>query len=156
MKKFLVFCAVLLVAGGAAVGAERAPLRTVLDVQALMHWVIEPAAEQVWRSAGSVVTEAGETNLAPVDEAGWEAVGHAAAVLIESGDLLLLPGRAQPGDEWAEFAVAMGEAGEGLLAAAEARGGDAVFDQGAVLYETCLGCHQRYAIEAATRFYEVE
>jgi hypothetical protein len=81
-------------------------------------------------------------------------VEQAAVVLAESGNLLLLPGRAQPGGAWIEFSTAMSFAGERLLAAAESQDADAVFELGAELYDSCLGCHQRYAVELATRFFD--
>jgi hypothetical protein len=147
-------CGALLAVVGCGAGTpEAAPYRVTVDVEGLMHWVIDPAADTVWRSSGSVLTEAGEHSLAPTDDAGWEAVERAAAVLAESGNLLLLPGRAEPGNPWREFSTAMSVAGERLLAAAEAQDADAVFALGAELYESCLGCHQRYAIEMATRFF---
>jgi hypothetical protein len=132
--------------------AEAPPYRLSLDVQGLMHWVLDPAADTVWRSAGSVLTEAGEEDLAPVDDDGWEAVGHAAAVLAETGNLLMMPGRAEPGEDWLDYSAAMIGVGERLLDAAEARDAEAVFDLGGQLYNVCLACHQRYAIELAGRF----
>jgi hypothetical protein len=137
--------------GACGGGGAETPYRPLLDMQGLMHWVLEPAADVVWDSAGSVLTVAGEEDLAPVDDAGWEAVGHAAAVLAESGNLLMLPGRAEPEADWLEYATAMIDVGERLMTAAEARDDDAVFDLGGQLYNVCVACHQRYAIELGSR-----
>lgn len=144
--------AVWLLAGPAGCGAGdsptsgTAPYHLALDDAQLMNWVLDPAADVIWASAGSVITEAGEQDLAPVDEAGWAEVRHAAAVLLEGGNLLRLPGRGR-GADWDEFARGLSGVAEGAFAAAEARDADALFELGGQLYNVCVACHQQYALE---------
>lgn len=119
--------------------------RPVLDAQQLMNWVLDPSADVIWGSAGSVITEEGEQDLAPVDDEGWAGVRNAAAVVVESGNLLMMPGRTR-GEDWNEFARGMMTMGERALAAAESRDADALFEVGGQLYNVCVACHQQYML----------
>lgn len=131
-------------AGGADTAAANAlPGRPVLDDHQFMAWVLEPASDVIWDSAGAIITLAGEESLAPVDQAGWDRVRNAAAVVAESGNLLLLPGRSK-GADWDEFSRAMTRMGERAMAAAQAQDADAVFEVGGQLYNVCVACHQVY------------
>jgi hypothetical protein len=138
----------------AACGAPvpEAPYRHTVDVPQLMSWILEPAADVIWDSAGWVTTAEGEQDLAPVDAEGWAAVRNAAAVVAESGNLLLLPGRAPDLDDWAEYSRGMIDMGRRVMAAADAQDADALFEAGGQLYNVCVACHQRYWItDAPTR-----
>ena len=128
---------------------------TTADVAELMHHVIEPAADVVWDSAGSVVTIDGERSLAPTDEAGWESVVHSAVVLSESGNLLMLPGRVPPDAEvtdWNESANGLSRISKKVKLAAEQQDEGALFDAGGELYNVCVSCHQAYWREGQSRF----
>ena len=46
----------------------------------LMAHFITPAAERIWESAGSVITEEGEISLEPKDDEGWSEVIFGAQV----------------------------------------------------------------------------
>ena len=48
------------------------------DVHDLMAYVLDPAAEVIWDSAGYIITEEGEFNLEPTDEEGWNKVKYGA------------------------------------------------------------------------------
>ena len=89
--------------GDKSPGAPETHYRLVLDTQQLMNCVIDPSADVIWGSAGSILTAEGEQDLAPVDDDGWARVRHAGAMLAESGNLLMLPGRSR-GADWDEFA----------------------------------------------------
>jgi hypothetical protein len=123
-----------------------APFNPVLDDHQLMNWVMDPMADVIWGSAGSVITVDGEQDLAPVDDAGWAEVRNAAATITESGNLLMLPGRSQ-GDDWNEFSAGIVTIGERAMAAAEAQDADALFEIGGQLYNVCVACHQIYMLE---------
>ena len=122
------------------------PFNPVLDDHQLMNWVMDPMADVIWGSAGSVITIDGEQDLAPVDDAGWAEVRNAAAAITESGNLLMLPGRSQ-GADWNEFSAGIVTIGERAIAAAEAQDADALFDIGGQLYNVCVACHQIYMLE---------
>jgi hypothetical protein len=143
----------------AASPAQSAPapsqsLEPVLDMNALMLWVLDPAADAIWESAGSIDTAEGTIDLAPTDDEGWEQLRHAGAVIAESANLLMLPGRAVDQDEWKMLSRALVDIGLRASRAAEAQDSDAMFEIGGELYEACLACHQRYWIVDPVRFGE--
>lgn len=121
-------------------------LLTLSDQQLMAH-IVEPAAEHIWDSSGSIITAAGEESLAPTDEEGWLQAVAGAATLMESANLLLLPGRHREEPEWQAFAAALhttaGEAHQAALGQSE----PALFEAGAAVYQVCLGCHRQYALE---------
>ncbi|MCS5566605.1 MAG: hypothetical protein NZ743_01140 [Pseudomonadales bacterium] len=118
-----------------------------LDVEQLMHYVLEPAADTIWDSAGTIATLEGVEDLAPTTDEGWFRVQHAAAVVSESGNLLLMPGRTMDGDDWQEISHGLVSTGASLMNAAEQQDADAIFDLGGQLYNVCVACHQRYWVE---------
>ena len=116
------------------------------DVLHTMIWVLDPAADVSWGSAGCVITEAGSEDLAPATEAGWARVRHSAAVVAASGNLLLLP-EAQPAaadqrPAWTEFAGGMVGIAQQAEQAAADQDAEALFAAGGRLYNVCVACHQ--------------
>ena len=126
--------------------ADSAPdFRPVADVKQTMNWILHPAAEVIWDSAGAIITAEGETDLAPTTDEGWELVRNGAAVVAEAGNLLMMPGRAA-GPDWVAYAQELTVAGEVVMAAAAARDADALFDAGGQLYQVCRACHEVYMV----------
>lgn len=123
--------------------AARPPYEVVTDVRHTMELIIDPAADRVWDSAGTVVTETGEQDLAPATPEAWAEVEAAAAVLTESGNLLMRPGRSA-GPDWDQHARDLIRAGKRAMAAARQQDADALFDAGGRIYEVCLACHEQY------------
>lgn len=123
------------------------PYQPVADVKRLMAQVIEPAAEVYWDAVGSVEDSTGTVYTAPRSSEAWDLVRNSALTVAEGGNLLLMPGRARDQGEWTTLTVAMIEAGRKAIDAAESRDTSAVFNAGAVLYDTCTACHMKYAIE---------
>lgn len=110
-----------------------------------MHLVIEPAADVLWDSAGWVMTLEGETSLVPTTDEGWYAVESAAGTIIASGDLLKIPYPPEDrGEPWSSFADHLSEQGRIAREAILKRDGDALFQAGADLYQSCLQCHNVY------------
>ena len=124
---------------------EAAPFRPVTDVKQTMAWILDPATDVIWESAGTIITAEGETDLAPTSEAAWENVRNQAATVAESGNLLMLPSRSS-GPAWDAYAQALVAAGQRAMAAAQARDADALFDAGGQLYVVCRGCHAQFLI----------
>ena len=114
------------------------------DVADLMHFVIEPAAEKLWDSAGYIITYEGVEDLAPTTEEEWMEVIHAASVLMESGELMILPGRTEIEPEWTEFSRAMSRAANFAKEAGTDQDAEALFDAGGIIYQICRACHQQY------------
>jgi len=114
------------------------------EVHDLMAYVLDPAAEAIWDSAGFVITEEGETNLAPTNQEGWDKVKHGAKVISESSYLLSMPERAVDQAQWVALSMALKGMGEKAFTAAENEDSEALFEIGAELYQICVACHQIY------------
>ena len=123
------------------------PYEPVADVRQIMEWILDPAADGIWDSAGTIITAEGRTELAPTTDAGWDDVRRHATILAEAANLLMLPGRAA-GPDWIAYAQALRTTGRQALAAAEARDADALFDAGGQLYQACVACHTQYWVPA--------
>lgn len=123
------------------------PFEIVTDLHQTMELIIDPAADIIWNSAGSIITKAGEEDLAPSTPAGWLAVEAAAAVLAESGNLLILPDRSR-GAEWNSFANQLTGSARAAMTAARQKDADALFNAGASIYDVCAACHNHYQIES--------
>ena len=127
--------------------ADELPVQPVGDLHDTMTWVLDPAADVIWGSAGWIVTAQGEQDLTPATEEGWNQVRHSAAVLAESGNLLLMPHLVpeSDADAWIEFSRGMTRVAQQALAAVDAKDSAALFETGGHLYNVCLACHQVYA-----------
>ena len=117
------------------------------EVHDLMAYVLDPAAEAIWDSAGFVITEEGETNLAPKNQEGWDKVKYGAKVISESSYLLSMPERAVDQSQWVALSMALKGMGEKAFTAAENEDSEALFEIGAELYQICVACHQIYWIK---------
>ncbi len=124
--------------------AQSIPFKITGDVKYTMAWVLDPAAYHIWRSAGTIITEEGDRELAPITDDGWLEVQHSAAVVAETGNLLMMPGRAVDDEAWQEISLGLIEAGLHAKAAAEAHDADALFDAGGEIYRVCSSCHSIY------------
>jgi len=123
----------------------QAQYHLAFDHHDLMTYIIDPAADVIWSSAGAIVTEAGEQDLAPTSDEGWLNVQNHAAILIESANLLLLPQRAEDTLDWVEYSNGLAAMANKAFTAAGNQDADALFQAGADLYQVCLACHQQYA-----------
>ena len=118
----------------------------VADMKQLMNWIMEPSADVVWESVGTIITEEGEQNLRPETDEQWTAIRDAAAIVAESGNLLLTPGRLRDRDDWVKHSHALTKASQAVIAAAEAKDVDSLFTAGGDMYLVCTACHEQYAI----------
>lgn len=116
------------------------------DVKQVMNWIMEPNADVIWESVGTIITEEGEQNLRPETDEQWIAIRDAAAVVAESGNLLLTPGRMRDSGDWMKHAHELTKAAQEVIAAAEAKDVDSLFTAGGDVYLVCTACHSQYAI----------
>jgi hypothetical protein len=151
-------CAMLLAGCGSsepppapAAAPAGAPFHTTLNVKQLMNWIIDPNADVIWNSVGTIITEKGREELMPKSDEDWAAVRNAAAVLVESGNLLMMDGRAYDRDQWMTAARGMTDAANTAIEAAETKDIEALFDAGGAVYEACTECHSKYAIGLQAR-----
>jgi hypothetical protein len=121
------------------------PFTTTLAVKQVMEWVIDPAADVIWDSVKSVITEKGTKEIAPHTDAEWDAVRNAAATLMEAGNVLMVEGRARDQKEWMTSARRLSDAASLALKAAQAKNTEALFTEGGKIYEACRSCHLKYA-----------
>lgn len=119
------------------------PFAPVLGLKDLMWNVLDPAADGIWDSAGTIITAEGSRELAPTTDEGWQEVVSAAALLAEAGNLLMIPGRSI-GEGWDGYAVDLRTASQRAMAAAQTQDSDALFDAGGEVYQACRGCHEQY------------
>ncbi len=137
--------------GAAQVSAE-VSFDTTLTMQELMLYVLEPAADGLWSTAGWVEGRDGYRELYPTTDEGWEHVVASAAMVAESGNLLTLPGRALDNDAWTIYSEGLTQAGFRAMAAAVTRNKEDLFQAGADIYSVCSACHQAYDPEINNRF----
>ncbi len=146
----LAACAALLAActpQKTAAPAAAAKFNTDLSMTEFMDHVIDPAAFAYWHGSGTEITKAGERDLSPTTEAGWVSLENAAAVLIEAGNALQVPGRARaPEADWNRYAQDLSARAAAGKDAAEKKDKQAVFEDGAKIYEVCTACHKQYVI----------
>ena len=131
-------------AAGCGGGPAPPPYRPVADNKLLMNAVIDPAADKIWASAGSVITAAGIEDIKPKDDEEWMAVKNAAVTLTESGNLLMMVPRARDGGEWMRLSKALVDTSEAAIQAADARNVDKIFTIGGDIYVICSNCHAKY------------
>ena len=117
-----------------------------------MLYVLEPAADGLWSTAGWVEDRDGYRELYPTTDEGWEHVVASAAMVAESGNLLTLPGRALDSDAWMIYSEGLTQAGFRAMAAAATRNKEDLFQAGADIYSVCSACHQAYDPEINNRF----
>ena len=141
--------------GGCEREQTQSPVQPVGDLHHNMTWVLDPAADVIWGSAGFVLTAEGEQSLAPTNDEEWARVRHSAAVLAEGGNLLVLPhlmpapdGETPDSAAWVEFAHGMTRIAQQAIDAVDARDPERLFEVGGHLYNVCLACHQIYARDA--------
>ena len=144
--------AVLLVAllavgcGEKQTGAETSVgLESNLEMHDFMGWVLDPLADVIWSSAGTITTVEGVEDLAPTTQEGWDEVRNASATIAELGNLLQGPGYTE-GEDWNEYAQGLTGTAMLLIEAAEQQDDQKVFDLGGQLYNVCVACHQLYML----------
>lgn len=132
-------------AGCAEEAAVETGYQPVVDDHQMMDWILDPNADVIWGSAGTISTLEGVEDLAPTTQEGWDAVRNAAATLAEMGNVLQIPGHSR-GEDWNEFSQGLTRTAVLLIQAAENKDDQQVFDYGGQLYNVCVACHQIYML----------
>jgi hypothetical protein len=125
------------------------PFKPVADTKQLMIAVVDPAADVIWGSVGTIVSAEGTEERAPKTDEEWAAVRNSAFVIAESGNLMMIGSRAKDTGEWMRQSQALIDVGMRAVKAAEARDKDAIFTVGGEIYDVCANCHQAYAVAAS-------
>src|SRR3990172_4885099 len=110
--------------------------KTVTGTHEIMEGLIAPAADVVWKSAGTIITIQGIEDLRPKNDVEWEVVEHSALGLAESANLLLMGDRLVDNEDWVKFSHEMTDRAVVAAKAAEAKDADALLVAGSEIYET--------------------
>lgn len=143
-SRCVLFVTVLWVAGCG--GPPPPPFKPVADVKQIMAAIIDPEADVVWASVGTIIDEKGITEIEPRTQEEWDAVRNAAWTITESGNLLMIGARPRDSDEWMRMSQALIEVGHQVVRAAENKDKEAIFQLGGDLYNVCTNCHEKYNI----------
>jgi len=107
--------------------------------------VIDPAADGIWESVGTIIDETGTHEKMPQSQDDWDVVRMHAIQLAEAGNLLMLPSRTGGSADWVNHARAMTEASARAIKAIDARDKDALFTIGGDIYDVCTNCHKQFS-----------
>ena len=132
---------------GTAISAD-AKFNSELPMSEFMGHFVDPAAFMYWKASGTDITEAGERDLSPTTDEGWDVPVTGATMLMEAGNAMQLPGRVRaPEADWIKYSQLLTERASIARAAAEKHDKKAVFDEGGKVYEVCVACHAQFVIE---------
>jgi len=120
------------------------PFREVAGTRLLMASVMEPAADHLWASVGTIITAEETLEIRPETEEDWTLVRNAAVTLAESGNLLMMDRRRMDDEDWVAWCRQLIDAGDAAMQAANAQDEQGVFDTGEQVYFSCAGCHAQY------------
>ena len=115
----------------------------------LMENVLDPAADGIWESVGTIITLEGRFEKAPSTDDEWAGVRGSALQLAESGNLLMLPSRSGGSEDWIKHSKDLIEQSNRALKAIEAKDKDALFTIGGDIYDVCTNCHKQFIQTAA-------
>jgi len=138
------------VALSACAGPAPPPLRLHADLKQLMASVVDPAADVVWESVGTIYTPEGTEEIRPRSDDEWARVSQAAWVLTESANSLMIGNRPKDTGDWMRFAQEFSDASLKAARAADAHDAEALFTAGSDVYLACTACHTQYNIDLTT------
>ena len=120
------------------------PFDTTISVKDLMANVIDPTADAVWESVGTIMTREGTFERAPQTDEEWNRVKGSAMAIVEAGNLLMIPARSGGNDEWNQRALELIAQSKRVVQAADSHDKQGVFDRGADMYDACVNCHKQF------------
>jgi len=121
------------------------PFQVTASMKDLMLNVLDPAADGLWDSVGTIITLEGTFEKFPTTDDEWAGVRASALQLAESGNLLMLPARSNGSPEWIKDAQALIATSGRALKAIEAKDKDALFTIGGDIYDVCTSCHSKFS-----------
>jgi hypothetical protein len=147
-------------------------LKPVAGISDIMAIEVDPSADALWESVGTVVTRSGTKNNHPTTYKQWDELRAHAVMLTEAANLLLMDGRRVAGEgvqkiedqgtpgnlsaeqsqkvidenrsSFAAFATALRTVGQQMLMAIDAKNPNDLMEAGAALDEVCEGCHLKF------------
>lgn len=133
-----------------------------------MDGIVDPAADTIWNSVATTMTQKGKEEKTPHTDEEWATVRRSAIQLLEASNLLQIPGRhvgkpAERNDQgielqpeqietlinqdretWITLAHGLHDAATLALNAADAKDAAKVFESGGQIDNACEHCHQKY------------
>lgn len=131
-------------------GPAPPPLRLHADVKQLMASVIDPNADIVWDSVGTIITADGVEEIRPRDDEEWAQVAQSAWVVTEAANSLMIGNRPKDTADWMRFAQELSDTGLRAVRAAETHDAEALFTAGGDIYLACTACHAEYNVDLTT------
>lgn len=144
---FLLLSAGTIVSGGCNKTPDPPPFKPVVDVKLLMEGIVDPSADLIWESSGTIVESTGVVERKPKDDEEWTNVRNRAMMVAEAGNLLMMAPRAKDTGDWMKYSQEMIDTGTAAMRAAEAKDVEKLFATGGQLYQACTDCHQNYIEE---------
>ena len=149
---------------------SESPYLVTATIQDIMDAQVDPAADDIWNSVASIVTNTGIEEKQPRTDEEWEALRLKAFLLIEGANLLMMPGRkvapegaALDPDElagdppdviqknlgsnrtaWVQLARGLHDASLEVMAAIKAKSPEQLIDAGEKLDTACENCHSTF------------
>lgn len=131
-------------------GSAPPPIRLHADLKQIMASVIDPAADVVWESVGTIITAEGVEEIRPRDDEEWTEVAQSAWVVTEAANALMIGNRPKDTGEWMRLSQALADTGLRAARAAEAHDAEALFTAGGDVYLACTACHSVYNVDLTT------
>ncbi|MGD8602643.1 MAG: hypothetical protein PVJ80_15780 [Gemmatimonadota bacterium] len=158
-------------AGRQAQPEPQSPFELTASIQDIMVAEVDPAADFLWESVGTIVTQEGVEERRPRTDEEWQRVRSEAITLTEAANLLMMDGRrvAEEGKKLEDegvagiltaaqsqqaidearpafiaFARALHDVGAETLAAIDSRDVPAMMDAGEELDAVCESCHIQF------------
>ncbi len=155
MRKFVWFAPMVLVLSASCSSTPPAPamppFQPTANMKDLMLNVLDPAADGIWESVGTIMDASGTHERFPQTDDDWAVVRMHAIQLAESGNLLMLPARSSGSDEWLAQARALIDVSNRAITIIDSKDKDALFTVGGDIYDVCTSCHQQFAQGVGTR-----
>jgi hypothetical protein len=149
---FVPFVCVLLVSCSSTPAAPAAPpFQPTASMKDLMLNVLDPAADGIWESVGTIMDVSGTHERFPQTDDEWAVVRMHAIQLAESGNLLMLPSRSGGSEEWIAQARALIDVSNRAIKIIESKDKDALFTVGGDIYDVCANCHQQFSPQIGAR-----
>src|SRR5215831_1754900 len=103
MRKNMWLAAIALLAGGCK---STPPIQAVATLEEVMHHMVIPNAQVIWKSTGTIMTVGNVQEIQPRTDEDWLGLEAASTILTEAGNLLMMPGRAKDSGHWMDRARA--------------------------------------------------
>ena len=120
------------------------PFDTTQSVKDLMANVVDPTADEVWGSVGTIVTKDGTFEKEPQSDEEWAHVKGSAMAILEVGNLLMIPARSGNNEDWNKRALELIVQTKRVIEAANKKDKKGIFDTGSDMYDACVNCHKQF------------